>query len=141
MFAKVTARCLVPILCVEVGRGNCLVFSSNVLSRLSIQNQAQYAVESVSRYVTQSPDFVYGHAVLSFQKTVHCFNVRSLMILFFLTCVPVGSKLLVYPKQALDVAFLILRIRNHSLASSYSDFSIAALAVRYHAPEFGSKPA
>ncbi|MFB3889567.1 MAG: hypothetical protein ACE14S_08750 [Candidatus Bathyarchaeia archaeon] len=35
-----SARCLVPVLCVEIGWQDCLVFSSSVLSSFPVQNQA-----------------------------------------------------------------------------------------------------
>jgi len=62
------------------------------------------------------------------------------MILPFLVFRPVGSKLLVHPQEAFDVAFLVCRIWNHCLVDGVSEFAVAVLAVSYHASEFCFTP-
>ena len=53
---------------------------------------------------------------------------------------PVGSKLLVHPEQALNVAFLACPIRNHRIVNSISEFAVAVLAVGDNASQSGCKP-
>ena len=57
---SLNARCLVPLLCVEVGWGDGFVGSSKIFCCFSVQNQAQQAVEGVRGDVSQTSDLVEG---------------------------------------------------------------------------------
>jgi hypothetical protein len=110
-----------------------LVRLAFLLSRIfgllfSVQNQAQYTKKRVRSHVPYASCLAQGHAVLSFQGGIDRFYLWPLVILAFLLFWPVGSKLLIYPQQDIDVSLLVCSIRNHRRVNNVCEFAVAVLA-------------